>query len=73
MDVPAVYVEHNTPRERVPDARHPMADRDDITLVHVTPFNDLMWDSGRAPTTVIEHGIVDPGYRYTARWTARPS
>lgn len=64
VDVPAVYVEHNTPREHVPDTRHPVADRDDITLVHVTPFNDLMWDSGRAPTTVIEHGIVDPGYRY---------
>jgi glycosyltransferase involved in cell wall biosynthesis len=49
----------------VPDTRHPVADRDDIVLVHVTPFNALMWDAGRAPSTVIEHGIVDPGYRYT--------
>lgn len=65
VDVPAVYVEHNTPRRSIPDTRHPVADRDDIVLVHVTPFNDLMWDAGRAPTTVIEHGIVDPGYRYT--------
>ena len=24
-------------------------------------FNALFWDNGRAPTTVIEHGIVDPG------------
>jgi hypothetical protein len=64
-DVPAVYVEHNTPRGDVPDTRHPMADRPDLTLVHVTAFNDLMWDSGRAPTIVIEHGIPDPGYRYT--------
>jgi len=24
-----------------------------------------MWDCGRAPTTVIEHGIVDPGPLYT--------
>jgi glycosyltransferase involved in cell wall biosynthesis len=64
-DVPAVYVEHNTPRGDVPHTRHPMADQSDIPVVHVTPFNELFWDCGRAPTVVIEHGIVDPGYRYT--------
>jgi Glycosyl transferases group 1 len=63
--VPMVYVEHNTPKGDVRHTRHPLADRADIPLVHVTHFNDLMWDSGRAPTTVIEHGIVDPGERYT--------
>lgn len=26
-----------------------------------------MWDCGHAPTTVIEHGIVDPGHPYTGR------
>jgi hypothetical protein len=65
VDVPAVYVEHNTPRGDVPDIRHPLAERSDIPLVHVTHFNKLLWDNGRAPATVIEHGIVDPGYRYT--------
>ena len=25
----------------------------------------LMWDAGSTPTTVVEHGIVDPGHRYT--------
>ncbi|PXY27327.1 glycosyltransferase [Prauserella muralis] len=65
IDVPAVYVEHNTPREHAATTRHPVADRDDIVLVHVTHFNELMWDNGRAPTVVIPHGIVDPGYRYT--------
>jgi Glycosyl transferases group 1 len=64
-EVPAVYVEHNTPRSDVPNTRHPMADRSDIPVVHVTPFNELFWDCGRAPTLVIEHGIPDPGYRYT--------
>ncbi|HEV2778902.1 MAG TPA: glycosyltransferase [Actinophytocola sp.] len=64
-DLPAIYVEHNTPRGDVPDTRHPLADRQDIWLVHVTHFNDLMWDSGTSPTTVIEHGIVDPGELYT--------
>jgi Glycosyl transferases group 1 len=64
-DVPAIYVEHDTPAGAVPDTRHPLADRNDITLVHVTHFNALMWDSGRAPTAVIEHGVPDPGRRYT--------
>jgi glycosyltransferase involved in cell wall biosynthesis len=45
--------------------RHPVADREDLLLVHVTHFNDLFWDAGTTPTKVIEHGIVDPGYRYT--------
>jgi hypothetical protein len=64
-DVPAVYVEHNTPRGDVPGTRHPMADQSGIPVVHVTPFNELFWDCGSAPTWVIEHGIPDPGYRYT--------
>jgi Glycosyl transferases group 1 len=67
-DIAAVYVEHNTPRGDVPDTRHFLADRDDILLVHVTHFNALCWDSGRAPTTVIEHGIPDPGYCYWGDW-----
>jgi hypothetical protein len=64
-DVPALWVEHNTPRGDVGDARHPLSDRDDIPVVHVTAFNQVFWNCGRAPTTVIEHGIVDPGLRYT--------
>jgi hypothetical protein len=64
-DVPAVYVEHNSPQGRIADMRHPAADRPDLELVHVTHFNSLFWDAGSTPTRVIEHGIVDPGYRYT--------
>ncbi|MDX6221150.1 MAG: hypothetical protein QOD91_204 [Frankiales bacterium] len=59
--VAAVYVEHNTPRGDIPSTRHPMAERSDIVVAHVTHFNALFWVTGRAPTTVIEHGIVDPG------------
>jgi hypothetical protein len=62
---PMIYVEHNTPRENVPDSRHPMADRPDIHIVHVTDFNSLFWDCGNTPTSVIEHGIPDPGHLYT--------
>ena len=64
-DLPAVYVEHNTPGGEVPFSVHPLADRDDIPVAHVTHFNRLIWDTGRAPVTVIEHGVPDPGRRYT--------
>jgi hypothetical protein len=64
-DLPAVYLEHNAPHGDVPDTRHPAADRDDLVICHVTAFNQLFWDTGRTRTTVIDHGIVDPGRRYT--------
>jgi hypothetical protein len=63
-DVPAVYLEHNAPQGRVGDMRHPAADRDDLVMVHVTHFNDLFWDCRTTRTRVVEHGVVDPGYRY---------
>ncbi|WP_229398261.1 glycosyltransferase [Micromonospora okii] len=64
-DVPAVYVEHNTPKGDVPNTRHPMADRDDLLLVHVTHFNALFWDSGVTRTAVVEHGVVPPAVGWT--------
>jgi hypothetical protein len=64
-DLPAVYVEHNAPQGRIAEMRHPAADRDDLVLVHVTHFNSLFWDAGSTRTRVIEHGIVDPGPRYS--------
>ncbi|WP_236242066.1 glycosyltransferase [Streptomyces sp. CC228A] len=66
-DVPAVYLEHNAPDGSVPDTRHPCAERPEVTLVHVTHFNRLFWDCGRARTVVVEHGVVDPGHQYTGR------
>jgi Glycosyl transferases group 1 len=64
-DVPAVYVEHNAPQGRIAEMRHPVADREDLALVHVTHFNALFWDAGATPARVVEHGIVDPGARYS--------
>ena len=64
-DLPAVYVEHNAPQGRIAEMRHPAAGRDDLLLVHVTHFNALFWDAGGTPTRVIEHGVVDPGERYS--------
>jgi hypothetical protein len=64
-DVRAIYLEHNAPEGRINELRHVAADRPDLTIVHVTHFNDLFYDCGATPTCVIEHGIVDPGYRYS--------
>jgi glycosyltransferase involved in cell wall biosynthesis len=69
-DVPAIYLEHSAPQGRINEMRHHVGDRDDLTLVHVTHFNALFWDAGSTRTRVIEHGIVDPGYRYTGELTA---
>lgn len=62
--LPRIYIEHDTPREHPTDMRHPVDDPG-MLLVHVTHFNALMWDSGRTPTRVIEHGVmVPPQARY---------
>ncbi|MFF3638221.1 glycosyltransferase [Streptomyces sp. NPDC002250] len=65
VDVPAVYVEHNSPDASPERQLHPLAGQTEIPVVHVTHFNRLMWDNGRAPAEVVEHGIVDPGRRWT--------
>ena len=63
--LPRIYLEHDPPRETPTDTRH-IVDDPHVLLVHVTPFNDLMWDSGRTPTRVIEHGVIVPeGIGYT--------
>ena len=69
-EVPAVYLEHNAPQGRIAELRHVAADRDDLVVVHVTHFNDLFWDCASTPTRVIEHGIVDPGERYSGELPA---
>ncbi|HEX7097278.1 MAG TPA: glycosyltransferase, partial [Acidimicrobiales bacterium] len=65
-DLPAVWVEHNAPQGNVEEMRHPaVALGGDVRVVHVTAANALLWDTGDVPTHVIEHGIIDPGPRYT--------
>lgn len=65
LDLPAVYLEHDPPPGPAAGARHPMAGVPGLRVVHVTHFNAAHWDCGTTPTTVIEHGIPDPG----ARWS----
>jgi glycosyltransferase involved in cell wall biosynthesis len=62
--LPKIYLEHDPPREHPVDARHIVAD-ENVLIVHCTAFNRLMWDSGRVPTRVIEHGVVAPKARYS--------
>ncbi len=62
--LPRIFIEHNTPKDHPSDSRHPVDDPNTL-LVHVTYFNQMMWDSGRTPTTVIEHGVaVNPNVTY---------
>jgi hypothetical protein len=63
--LPRIYLEHDPPRSHPTDTSHPVDDPE-VLLVHVTAFNRLMWDSGRCPTRVIEHGVLaSEGVRYT--------
>jgi hypothetical protein len=63
-DLPKVYLEHDPPWEHPTNAKHPVTDPD-VFLVHVTHFNQLMWDNNGLRTQVIEHGVTDPGMKYT--------
>jgi hypothetical protein len=55
--LPRVYLEHEPPQEHPTSTRHVVQDRETL-VVHVTPFNRLMWDMGDTPSTVVEHGVV---------------
>ncbi|HJV86030.1 MAG TPA: glycosyltransferase family 4 protein [Noviherbaspirillum sp.] len=57
--LPKIYLEHDPPREHPTDMHHPVDDPS-MLLVHVTHFNALMWDNGRTPSRVIEHGVIVP-------------
>ena len=62
--LPALYLEHDPPRTSPFEAKHPVTG--DVAIVHVTHFNELMWDCDGTPTTVVEHGVEVPE---SARWT----
>ncbi|HKQ29868.1 MAG TPA: glycosyltransferase family 4 protein [Burkholderiales bacterium] len=63
--LPQIYLEHDPPQEHPTDTCHPVDDPN-VLLVHVSGFNDLMWNNRRTPHRVIEHGVLVPdGVRYT--------
>ncbi|NEU07134.1 glycosyltransferase family 4 protein [Flavihumibacter sp. R14] len=62
--LPKIYLEHDPPRKHPTDTQH-LVDDSSVKLVHVTHFNKLMWDNGKTPSYVIEHGVSDPNIPYT--------
>jgi hypothetical protein len=64
LAAPSAYLEHDPPRPHPTDTRHPAADSEVAVIVHVTHYNALMWDTGASRTTVIDHGVPDPGVPY---------
>jgi hypothetical protein len=64
QQLPRIFLEHDPPLESPTDTRH-VVDDPNVLLVHVTHYNRLMWDCGRTPTRVVEHGVMVPdGVRY---------
>lgn len=67
--LPRVHIEHDPPPRWPNEALHPVQDENAL-LVHVTPYNELMWDSGRTPTRMVEHGVVVPELPWTGETAA---
>lgn len=62
--LPRIYLEHDPPQGHPTDTRH-WVDDPEMLAVHVTPFNQLMWNTGRTPSVFIDHGVTIPeGIRY---------
>lgn len=61
--LPCAYLEHNPPEPHPTDTRHPFRHERGL-IVHVTPFNAVMWDAGGMPTRVVEHGVPPPEASY---------
>lgn len=62
--LPKIYLEHDPPRQHPTNTRH-LINNPDITLVHVTHYNNLMWNNNGLKAKVIEHGVTDPGPIYS--------
>ena len=67
--LPRIVLEHDPPQQHPTDTRH-WADDPHTLLVHVTPFNALMWDAGRCPVRVVEHGVklLDEAQAWHGAW-----
>lgn len=63
--LPRIYLEHDPPLEHPTEQLH-WCDDPNVLMIHVTPFNALMWDSGKTPYRVIDHGVpCHEGVHYT--------
>lgn len=64
--LPKIYLEHDPPQHVPTETKHVVND-EHVTLVHVTHFNKLMWNNGRTPAVVIDHGITEAQASYTGK------
>ncbi|NGM61703.1 glycosyltransferase family 4 protein [Sphingobacterium sp. SGG-5] len=55
--LPKIYIEHDPPWGHPTDEVHPIKDKN-ITLVHVTHYNRLMWKADLPDIRVICHGVT---------------
>ncbi|MDQ7744402.1 glycosyltransferase family 4 protein [Hydrogenophaga pseudoflava] len=63
--LPRIVLEHDPPQQHPTDTPHWCTDPAAL-LVHVTPFNALMWDNGPLAVRVVEHGVrplAEPPWR----------
>ncbi len=54
--LPRIVLEHDPPQQHPTNTGHWCQDPGAL-LVHVTPYNALMWDNGVTPVRVIDHGV----------------
>jgi glycosyltransferase involved in cell wall biosynthesis len=62
--VSKLYLEHDPPQGHPTDTLHCVEDSS-VTIVHVTHFNNMMWDNNGCASWVIPHGIHIPSVSYT--------
>lgn len=62
--LPKIYLEHDPPWAHPTNELHPVDDQE-VTLVHVTHFNKLMWHAQVPNVRVIEHGVMPAEVNYT--------
>lgn len=62
--LPKIYLEHDPPWEHPVNTKH-IVRGGDVTVVHVTHFNKLMWDHVDTAPVVIEHGVTIPDVPYS--------
>ena len=58
-ELPRIFLEHDPPQESPTNTQH-IVDDPSVLLVHVTRFNQLMWDSNRTPNCAVDHGVLVP-------------
>ncbi|MCJ8208684.1 glycosyltransferase family 1 protein [Mucilaginibacter sp. RS28] len=63
-ELPKFYLEHEPPRPHPTNSQHIVHDTN-VTIVHVSHYNDLMWDNNAQESVVIEPGAPDAEINYS--------